>query len=84
MQDMGKGVWRLHMPQYNVTIVPQWVENGPATGLGEAPHMNDGEMTNDKDKWFTIDGRKLKGGTHDGKNLPKGIYIVNGKKVVVK
>ncbi len=84
MQDMGNGVWRLHMPQYNVTIVPQWVENGPATGLGEAPHMNDGEMTNDKDKWFTIDGRKLKGGMHDGKNLLKGIYIVNGKKVVVK
>ena len=31
------------------------------------------------DAWFTLDGRKL-----DGKPTKKGLYIVNGKKVVVK
>ncbi len=29
--------------------------------------------------WFTLDGRKL-----DGKPTQKGVYIVNGRKVVVK
>jgi hypothetical protein len=37
--------------------------------------------TNDtnSDAWFTLDGRKL-----SGKPTAKGLYIVNGKKVIVK
>jgi len=37
--------------------------------------------TNDtnSDAWFTLDGRKL-----SGKHTAKGLYIVNGKKVIVK
>ena len=31
------------------------------------------------DGWYTLDGRKL-----DGKPAKKGLYIVNGKKVVIK
>ena len=47
---------------------------------GEALPLNDnGEMINDKarEDWFSIDGRKL-----NGKPTAKGIYIVNGKKVI--
>ncbi|MBR5635025.1 MAG: hypothetical protein IKW78_07620, partial [Prevotella sp.] len=48
-------------------------------GGGEATGVNliDAESTNDS--WYTIDGRKL-----NGKPTTKGIYVVNGKKVVVK
>jgi hypothetical protein len=31
------------------------------------------------DVWYTIDGRRL-----SGKPTQKGLYIVNGKKVVIK
>jgi len=46
------------------------------TGIGAALNEN-GEMTNDV--WYTLQGVQL-----DGKPAEKGIYIVNGKKVVVK
>ena len=48
-------------------------------GGGEATGVNliDAESTNDS--WYTIDGRKL-----NGKPTTKGVYVVNGKKVVVK
>ena len=35
--------------------------------------------TLDMEHWYTIDGRKL-----NGKPTMKGIYVVNGKKVVIK
>ena len=38
-----------------------------------------GFMVNGSDAWYTIDGRKL-----DGKPTQRGIYINNGKKVVIK
>jgi hypothetical protein len=37
------------------------------------------EAENDGDEWFTLDGRKLQ-----QKPAKKGLYIMNGKKVVVK
>jgi hypothetical protein len=33
----------------------------------------------DNDDWYSLDGRKL-----DGKPTARGIYINNGKKVVIK
>ena len=44
------------------------------TGIG-APLNDNGEMTNDS--WYTIDGVKL-----NGEPTQKGVYIVNGRKVV--
>jgi hypothetical protein len=34
---------------------------------------------NTNDNWYTLDGRKL-----DGKPTTKGMYIVNGRKTVIK
>jgi len=42
-----------------------------------APLNDKGEMINDN--WYTLDGRKLQ-----GKPTQKGVYIVNGAKVVIK
>ena len=58
-------------------------EKLPETGIttGEALHLNDnGEMINDKarEEWYTIDGRKI-----NGKPNTKGIYVKNGRKVVL-
>ena len=47
------------------------------TGIGDAPRLNDkGEMINDS--WNTLDGRKL-----SGEPTKSGIYVRNGKKVIV-
>lgn len=50
--------------------------DGETTGI-IAPKNDNGEMTTDK--WYTIDGRMLQG-------IPtqKGVYILNGLKVVIK
>ena len=53
--------------------------NDEATGIGDVSHLNDkGEMINDK-SYYTIEGVKLL-----GEPSQRGVYIVNGKKVVVK
>ena len=36
------------------------------------------------DAWYTLDGRKVANGTLSDGQLPKGIYIHNGKKFVIK
>lgn len=46
------------------------------TGISDMLNDN-GEMRNDK--WYTLDGRKL-----DAKPTKKGVYIMNGGKVVIK
>ena len=57
------------------------IKNPSGIATGEVLPLNDnGEMINDKaGSWYTIDGRKL-----SGKPTKMGIYIVNGKKVVIK
>ena len=46
-----------------------------ATGIGSlTPALSQGERA-----WYTLDGRKVVNGT-----LPKGIYIYNGKKIIIK
>ena len=48
-----------------------------ATGIFSATLNDKGQMINDK--WYSLDGRKL-----SGKPTKKGLYINNGKKVVIK
>ena len=53
--------------------------DGTTTGIIEILNDN-GETTNDKSgTWFSIDGRKL-----SGKPTTSGLYINNGKKIIVK
>ena len=51
---------------------------GDVTTIGTL-NTRTGEITFDGDDWYTLDGRKLQ-----GMPTQKGLYIVNGKKVVVK
>ena len=48
--------------------------NGIATGISEATNQGTRKM-----EWYSLDGRKL-----NGAPTAKGLYIVNGKKVLVK
>ena len=52
--------------------------NGETTAIGEIDTKT-GEMTFDKEAWYTLDGVRL-----SGKPSTKGIYINNGKKIVIK
>ena len=52
--------------------------NGEVTGIGEIDTKT-GEMTFDSEAWYTLDGVRL-----SGKPSKKGLYINNGKKIVIK
>ena len=52
--------------------------NGETTAIGTLDTKT-GEMTFDSEAWYTLDGIRL-----SGKPSTKGIYINNGKKVVIK
>ncbi len=52
--------------------------NGETTAIGEIDTKT-GKMTFDSEVWYTLDGVRL-----SGKPSTKGIYINNGKKVVIK
>ena len=52
--------------------------DGNVTGIS-ALDTRCGEMADYGTDWYTVDGRKL-----DGKPATKGLYINNGRKVVVK
>ena len=53
-------------------------EGSDETGI-ESMYNEQCTMNNEADAWYSLDGRKL-----DGKPSAKGMYIHNGKKVVVK
>ena len=53
-------------------------EGSDETGI-DSMHNSECLMLNEADAWYSLDGRKL-----DGKPSAKGMYIKNGKKVVVK
>ena len=65
-------------------------EDDEADAIGSIQNSNfkdDGEMVNGKSsngKWFDLSGRKMVNGKSSNGKLPKGIYIVNGKKVLIK
>ena len=52
--------------------------NGETTAIGTLDTKT-GEVTFDSEAWYTLDGVRL-----SGKPSTKGIYINNGKKVVIK
>ena len=52
------------------------INNGIATGISE---VNEENASNGKAEWYSLDGQKL-----NGVPTAKGLYIVNGKKVLVK
>ena len=52
--------------------------DGEVTGIGEIDTKT-GEMTFDSEAWYTLDGVRL-----SGKPSTKGIYINNGRKIVIK
>lgn len=52
--------------------------NGTVTGIGTL-QTKTGEVTMDNKAWYSLDGRRIV-----GQPAQKGIYIKNGKKVVVK
>ena len=52
--------------------------NGQTTAIGTIDTKT-GEMTFDSEAWYTLDGVRL-----SGKPTKKGLYINNGKKVVIK
>ena len=52
--------------------------NGETTGIGTLD-TETGEMTFDSEAWYTLDGVRL-----SGKPTKKGLYINNGKKIVIK
>ena len=52
--------------------------SGETTGIGEIDTTT-GEVTFDSEAWYTLDGVRL-----DSKPSKSGLYINNGKKVVIK
>jgi hypothetical protein len=54
------------------------VDEADLTGISDATRLNDNDE-NTHDAWYDLNGRKL-----DKKPVTKGLYIHNGKKVVIK
>lgn len=52
--------------------------NGEVTSIGSL-QTKTGEVTFDRDAWYTLEGVQL-----NGKPTRKGIYVNNGKKVIIK
>ena len=71
---------RTKFPKHLIRFAREACENGfrdgETTGIIS---IDNGELIIDNDDWYSLDGRKL-----DGKPTVRGIYINNGKKVVIK
>ena len=52
--------------------------DGETTGIDLTPALSQGEGA-----WYDLQGRKIVNGTLSNGKLPKGLYIVNGKKMVI-
>ncbi len=61
---------------YSGALARQFFLFDETTGIVELKNSRIEELKSD-DAWYTLDGRKL-----DGKPTTKGLYIVNGKKVI--
>ena len=56
------------------------IHNGITTGIEDATHqMDNGQWTMDNAEWYNLNGQKL-----NGMPSSSGLYIVNGKKVLIK
>ena len=71
-------VYRFVMNLGDETITGTLYNNGIATSLMEKEIVNSEESAT-ATNWYSIDGQKL-----SGKPTKRGVYIQNGKKVVVK
>lgn len=49
---------------------------GEATGISTTNYTNDANSSNE---WYTLDGRRLQ-----GKPAQKGVYVQNGRKIVIR
>ena len=79
-KDFTAGYWNaaLFWPKsgYPLSALYELKEFAPNTDISATP-IDNGQLTNDN--YYTLDGRCVANG-----QLPRGIYIHNGKKVVIK
>ena len=81
--DLGRGKVYMENPYYSGAVSPAPARliisrvKGNETGIKDIQKYGTTELGNER--WYTIDGRRL-----SGKPNAKGLYIVNGKKKVVK
>lgn len=81
--DLGRGKVYMENPYYSGAVSPAPARliisrvKGNVTGIKDIQKYGTTELGNER--WYTIDGRRL-----SGKPNAKGLYIVNGKKKVVK
>lgn len=55
--------------------------DGDPTGITTTNYTN---FTNSEDTWYDLQGRRIANGKLSNGKLPKGLYIHNGRKVVIK
>lgn len=87
--DLGRGKVYMENPYYSGAVSPSPSPSPAparliiARGMGKVSGIKDiqkyGTIELGNERWYTIDGRRL-----SGKPNAKGLYIVNGKKKVVK
>jgi len=78
----------LYVPEESVELykaAPGWknFEVKAITGTGIRPIDNE-QLIIDNDAWYTLDGRSTKGRLQGKKPAQRGIYVIHGKKVVIK
>ena len=81
--DLGNGKVYMKNPNYDAPSPSPAPANlriawGNSTGI-ETVHSEGLTVNDQSDRWYTLDGRRL-----SDKPTTKGLYIVNGKKIVIK
>lgn len=81
--DLGNGKVYMENPNYDAPSPSPAPANlriawGNSTGI-ETVHSEGLTVNDQSDRWYTLDGRRL-----SDKPTTKGLYIVNGKKIVIK
>lgn len=66
-------------PVTNLPILKSFVSNNSGISTGEAIQVHSSKFIVQSESWYSISGQKL-----SGKPTAKGIYIRNGKKIIVK
>ena len=88
LDDINKWDCKLFVPKASIDAykqAPQWKDflliEGSTTGITKTAYNNSGLVD-----VYTIDGTKRlsKASTDEINALPKGVYIVNGKKIIIK
>jgi rhamnogalacturonan endolyase len=67
-----------NQPPHLGFYLPDFIGAYNPTGISDAVRLNDkGQMINDN--WYMLDGRRV-----EGEPKAKGIYLRNGKKLIIK